>query len=235
MSINYLYIHIYDYFLFTWDNRKYTDITRSQIYCHQTNNHIQILIWKETEVNIIYLHITARLLVPSVEENWNLEEKITEISTKNVPNHTSLFIGCSLPYWSGKLRRQFLQKWVGEWDLLNTLCGSISCDSYTCCCHLKSHGFIPAYPVALFVSMFHQLDFRGVPSLRSCLCSWSHTTRCLLTYPTLHLGTFTENATDIRCTLLHISFPDLFLVCCPCLSPCWLSHWPLDLKIALLH
>lgn len=36
----------------------------------------QILIWKKTEIDVIYSYITARLLVPAVEENLNLQEKI---------------------------------------------------------------------------------------------------------------------------------------------------------------
>ena len=36
----------------------------------------QILIWKKTEIDIIYSYVTARLLVPAVEENLNLQEKI---------------------------------------------------------------------------------------------------------------------------------------------------------------
>jgi hypothetical protein len=36
----------------------------------------QILIWKETEIDLIYSYITSRLLVPAVEENLNLQEKI---------------------------------------------------------------------------------------------------------------------------------------------------------------
>jgi len=36
----------------------------------------QILNWKKTEIDLMYLYITARLLVPAVEENLNLQEKI---------------------------------------------------------------------------------------------------------------------------------------------------------------
>jgi len=38
----------------------------------------QILIWKKTEIDIIYSCITARLLVLAVEEDLNLQEKIEE-------------------------------------------------------------------------------------------------------------------------------------------------------------
>jgi hypothetical protein len=36
----------------------------------------QIVIWKKTDIDVIYSYITVRLLVPAVEENLNLQEKI---------------------------------------------------------------------------------------------------------------------------------------------------------------
>jgi hypothetical protein len=36
----------------------------------------QILIWKKSEIYIIFSYIIARFLVPAVEENLNLQEKI---------------------------------------------------------------------------------------------------------------------------------------------------------------
>jgi hypothetical protein len=70
----------------------------------------QILIWKKTEINAIYSYITARLLVSSVEENCNLQEKIREISMKNIPDCISLLLLALFLTDQRNLYGQFLQQ-----------------------------------------------------------------------------------------------------------------------------
>lgn len=77
---------------------------------------------------------------------------------KNVPDHTGLFVTCSLPYRSGEFIWAVLKKYVDELNLSNTLCALISCVLYTCYFSFKNHHFMSARTV-VFVSMLHQFKF----------------------------------------------------------------------------
>jgi hypothetical protein len=64
MSINYLYI---------WNTQT---LRETGFIASNPVTNPQILIWKKSEIDLLHSYISSRLLVPAVEENLNLQEKI---------------------------------------------------------------------------------------------------------------------------------------------------------------